>query len=97
MWRLDDFFFVALGGWEVRDSWGLILFVTRSSRTSMAVHWFMDDCSGVFFMFFLGEMTGHEIRIQEIWGTDQLLTGAHGNVISVISQQAATYKAEKKH
>jgi hypothetical protein len=31
-------FFVALGGWEVRDSWGVILFVTRSSRTCMAVH-----------------------------------------------------------
>ena len=31
-------FFVALGGWEVSDSWGVILFVTRSSRTCMAVH-----------------------------------------------------------
>jgi hypothetical protein len=40
----------------------------------------------------IGEMTGHEIRIQGIWGTDQLLTGAHGNVIS---QEAATYKAYK--
>ena len=29
---------MALGGWEVSDSWGVILFVTRSSRTCMAVH-----------------------------------------------------------